>query len=144
MKHQIRGTWLTYFWRRWYELNSFILRQVQRHRKWRLSDHRPKTIWITTSKKAWRHAGRGESVKVNWEKQKITENKEIFRERVYQGIHIRKDKKKENVANWDRIANILTSVAEEVCAWNLEEDNTKPWFNWRENEINQMQQEITN
>ena len=77
---------------------------------------------------AWRHAGRGESVrKVNWEKPKITDNKEIFRERVYKGIHIRKDKKKENVANWDWIANILTSVAEEVCG--LEENNTKPWFN---------------
>ena len=87
-----------------------------------------KTIWITTSKKAWRHAGRGESVrKVNWEKLKITDNKEIFRERVYQGLHTREDKKKENVANWYSIANILISVAEEVCS--LEENNTKPWFN---------------
>ena len=78
-------------------------------------------------KKARKHAGRGESVrKVNWEKPKIIDNKEIFK-RVYQGIHIRKDKKKENVANWDRIANILPSVAEEVC--DLEENNTKPWFN---------------
>ena len=33
-------------------------------------------------------------------------------------------------------------MAEEVCS--LEEKNTKPWFNGRENEINQMQQEITN
>ena len=62
--------------------------------------------------------------KVNRENQKVTDNKDIFRERVYQGLHIRKDKKKENVANWGRIANILTSVAEEVCG--LEENNTKP------------------
>ena len=51
----------------------------------------------------------------------------VFRERVYQGLHMRKDKKKENVANWNRIANILTSVAEEV--YGMEENNTKPWFN---------------
>ena len=50
-----------------------------------ISDHRPKTIWIKTNKKAWRHAGREKSVrKVNREKLRITENKEIFRERVNQ------------------------------------------------------------
>ena len=147
MKHQIRGTWLTYFWRRWYEFNSFISRQVQRHRKVKkMATIGPptKNHMDYNQQKAGRHAGRGESVrKVNWEN-KRSQKIRRYLERVYQGIHIRKDKKKENIANWDRIANILTSVAEEVFAWNLEENNTKPWFNWRENEISQMQQEITN
>ena len=71
-QHQNRGTSFTYIWRRWYELNGFIMRQDQRQRKVKkmatirensISDHRPKTIWIKTNKKACRHAGRGESVR---------------------------------------------------------------------------------
>ena len=80
-----------------------------------------------------------EKCTVNWEKLKITENKEIFRKCVNKKIQTRKDEK-DNVTNWDWRANILTSVAEEVCG--LEENNTKQWFNGREDEINQMQQEI--
>ena len=45
-----------------------------------ISDHRPKTIWTKTNKKAWRHTGRGESVrKVSWEKLKIREWSDILR-----------------------------------------------------------------
>ena len=32
MKHQNRGTWFTYIWRRWYELDGIIMRQDQSHR----------------------------------------------------------------------------------------------------------------
>ena len=151
MKHQNKGTWFTYVWRRWSELDGSIMRKDQRDRKVKkianirensISDHRPKTIRIKTNEKTWRHASRGESVRnVTWEKLKITENKEIIRERVNQEMHTRKDEKKENVTNWDWIANIVKSVAEEVCG--LEENNTKPWFSRRENEINQFPQEIT-
>ena len=119
------------------------MKKVTTIRENSISDYRPKTTWIKNNKKAWRHAGRGESVrKVNWLNLKITENKEIFRERVNQKIHTRKDEKKESVTNWDWIVNILTSVVEEVCG--LEENITKPFFKGRGNEINQMQQEITN
>ena len=56
---------------------------------------------MTIKDKTWRHAGRGERVRrVNYGKLKITENKEIFRERVTQEIHTKKDGKKENVTNW--------------------------------------------
>ena len=33
MKHQNRGTWLNNIWMRWYELDGFIMRQDQRHKK---------------------------------------------------------------------------------------------------------------
>ena len=138
MKHHNRGTWFSNIWMQLHELDGFIMRQDQSHKKVKkmatirensISDHRSKTIMIKTNKKAWRYAGRGESVgRINWKN--ITENG-IFRESVNQEIHTIKDKKKKNVTNWDWIANILSSVAEEQ--WCLEENNTKPWFNGRDN-----------
>ena len=123
MKHQNRGTWLTYFWGRWVELNGFILRQDQRQKSKENGDYRTTYQKPYGLQPAKMHGNIQAEEKV-WEKLKVTDNKKIFRDRVYQGLHIRKDKKKENVANWGRIANILTSVAEELCG--LEENNTKP------------------
>ena len=81
-----------------------------------MSDHRPKPHGLKLRKKAWRSAGRGESVRrVNWEKLKITENNDIFRKCVNQEIHTKKDE--ENVTNWDWIVNIQQEWQRMYAAW---------------------------
>ena len=53
MKHRKRGTWFSARYHRWYELDSFVVREKDRvsmvrkmcgASEWGLSDHRPKCI----------------------------------------------------------------------------------------------------
>ena len=65
-QHGNRGTWYNRSWRRWYELDGFMVKQQQRHslvvkvdtvKEMSLSDHRPKRMNIRMKKRRWRHAG---------------------------------------------------------------------------------------
>ena len=66
--HRKRGTWFSNVYRRWYELDGFIVKGTDRHRLVRklgtvrentFSDHKPKKLVIGNKGKRWRVEGRG-------------------------------------------------------------------------------------
>ena len=67
MTHRRRGTWFSARYRRWYELDGFVIKRRDRvgmvtrmcsASEWGLSDHRTKCIRVKVCPKRWRAIGR--------------------------------------------------------------------------------------
>ena len=150
MTHQNRGTWFHNRFRRWYELDGFLMRKEE----WRgmtgrmrvrgaggLSDHKVKCVEIKRQLKRWRGAGRVERVpKVRWERLKLPEVKEEYREKMRE-LREEEETMEREEDEWKRLSGLMLKAAEEACG--VEERRIQnPWTVGHEEEIREANSRI--
>ena len=122
--HPSRGTWFNRSWRRWYELDGFLVKKTQRHRilkrmvtvnEMSMSDHKPKLLSITVRQKKWRRYDDKRTPQINWAKLKDPEQRAVFEAKTELKFDNQRPKFNEDGTNWDMLTGILTSSALEVC-----------------------------
>ena len=148
--HQNRGTWFHNRFRRWYELDGFLMRRGE----WRsmvgrmrvkgaggLSDHKVKCVEVKGQVRSWRRAGRTERVpRVKWERLKLPEVKEEFREKMRE-LREQEETMEEEQEEWKRLSKVMRRAAEETCG--IEERTVQnPWTVGHEEEIREMNRSI--
>ena len=150
--HRNRGTWFHNRFRRWYELDGFLMRKEE----WRgitgrmkvsgaggLSDHKVKCVQVKKQLKRWRRAGRVERVpKVRWERLKLPEVKEEYRGKMRELMDGEGTMESEE-GEWKRLSGLMLRAAEETCG--VEERRVQnPWTVGHEEEIRQANSRIEN
>ena len=152
--HKRRGTWFNNALGRWYELDGFIMKNVQRHKLVRkvhtvmeasLSDHKPKKMKIELKNKPKIPRRQEKKVpRVQWEKLRIAEHATTYRQKVeekLENMEINERRRTEGLG-WEEIARVTTEAAAETCG--TEEKRVEnPWMIGRDEEIERMRQRIT-
>ena len=143
MKHARRGTWYNLRYRRWYELDGFIVRKNERYwmiermrtmSEWGLSDHRPKCVRVRKEVRKWRMSGPSERrvPKIKWEALQEESKKEEYVERTR--MLMNEGEWSENVGEWEKVSEVMVRAAKDVCGIR-EKGVLNPWVIGHEESI---------
>ena len=143
MKHARRGTWFNLMYRRWYELDGFLVRKNERYwmiermrtsSEWGLSDHRPKLIRVRKDVKKWRLSGPNErSVpKIKWEVLQNGNKRDEYVERT-RALLI-EGEGDDSVSEWKKVSEVMVRAAKDVCGVR-EKGVSNPWVIGHEEHI---------
>ena len=124
MRHARRGTWFNMRYRRWYELDGFLVRKNERHwmiekmrtlSEWGLSDHRPKCVSIRKDVRKWRMSGPNERKvpKIKWEVLQDENKRDEYAERTR--VLLNESETNERMGEWERVSEVMVRAAKEVC-----------------------------
>ena len=132
-----RGTWYNKKWKKWHELDGFIVKQDQRRKMGEMtvikedsfSDHRPVTVILKYQVKEKRRRGAVKKKKLDLEKfeneeirtEYQTKTREWTRERIGEGV------------NWEQMNRGLVELTEGVCG-KAERKIDSPWMRGKEEE----------
>ena len=149
--HNRRGTWFNIPRARWYELDGFLIKQDQRHRRMRgvkvleetgLSDHKPVMIKIKSKVRKWRRQRERRVPNIRYEKLKEENGKEEFRRKVSEKWGMRRDQVREDGTNWKMMSEVLTEAAEETCGKKTRQV-ANPWTIGHEEELAYLNLQIS-
>ena len=106
-----------------------------------LSDHKVKCVEVKEKVRRWRTAGRIERFpKVRWEKLKLPEVQEEYREKMRE-LRGQGEEMEDERGEWERLSKLMRKSAEAVCG--VEERKVQnPWTVGREEEIREMNRQI--
>ena len=150
MPHRNRGTWFHNRFRRWYELDGFLMRREE----WRamvgrmrvrgaggLSDHKVKCVEVKSQVRRRRRAGRIDRVpKVKWERLKLPEVGEEYRSKMAE-LREEEETTEREEGEWKSLSRIMLRAAEEACG--VEERRIQnPWTVGHEEEIREANSRI--
>ena len=150
MSHGNRGTWFSRPWRRWYELDGFLVKTTQRHRMVKtmrtinelaFSDHKPKEMEIKLKRRKWRQAPSQRTPQIRWERLRIDETREEFELKTERKMEEKRDRFIEGKTNWNVLTEVLTEAAEETCG-KRKREVSNPWTVGREEELEVMHADI--
>ena len=149
--HSCRGTWFNTPRARWYELDGFLVKQDQRHRRMRgikvleetgLSDHKPVMIRIKSKVRKWRRQPEKRVPNIRYEKLKEERVKEEFKRKVDEKWDTRREQRSEDGTNWKMLSEILTEAAEETCGKKTRQV-ANPWTVGHEEELAYLNLQIS-
>ena len=142
-RHRYRGTWFSNIHHRWYELDGFLIKQRDRHKRVKkvstinvtsYSDHKPKMMVVRSKVKAWRSAGRrGRVGQIKWEVLNSREGRESFREATRE----RWEERRREEGRWEKVAEVMRESAREVCGMR-ERRIENPWMVGHENTLDEL------
>ena len=149
MKHRRRGTWFSMRYRRWYELDGFVVRKKDRvgmvkrmcgASEWGLSDHRPKCLRVRVCKKKWRT--------VREEKRVPRVMHERMSDERVRAEYERKTREKMEDLEWEgesdewgKLAEVMVGAASEVCGEGRGRASN-PWMVGKEEELEVLHQAV--
>ena len=149
MKHRRRGTWFSARYRRWYELDGFVVRKRDRGsmvrrmcgaNEWGLSDHRPKCMRVRVCKKRWRAVREEKGVpRVMHEKLSEESVREQFERKTrekMEGVELEGESDE-----WGKLAEVMLDAAIEVCGVRRGRANN-PWMVGREVELEALHRAV--
>ena len=124
LPHKNRGMSFHNRFRRWYELDGFLMRKEQQRGMVRrmkvdgaggLSNNEVNCLEVERQVRRWRRAGRIERVpKMRWQRLLLPEVKEDFREKM---MEVRKEEeaREGEEDEWSRLTRVMMKAAEEAC-----------------------------
>ena len=124
MGHGNRGTWFSNVYRRWYELDGFIVKREDRHKLVRkmmtmdektFSDHKPKLVIIRVRGKRWRDEGgrRERAPNIKWEVFGEEEKRREFEERTREKFgELEWDEEEGGGMEYGKVKEVVLAAAE--------------------------------
>ena len=150
--HKRRGTWFSNVYKRWYELDGFLMRREQRHKRVikvntvnenTLSDHKPKRMIIQKrGEGGWKTREKKTPPRIKWEKLNVTSVEENYRAKGNELMEEewREDEEEKN-AGWNKITRVCVEAAKETCGI-AEKRIENPWMVENEEEVENLRTRI--
>ena len=149
--HSKRGTWYSNIWRRWYELDGFLMKKEQRQRTARkittdgaegLSDHLQVILTINCREaRKWRNDNT-KKPDINWEKLNNEETAARYREATEEKMRQRRAEITDESTNWKVMAEVMTEAARETCG-NRTRKVANPWTRGRQDVLEVINGDIS-
>ena len=148
MREGAHGSFMRY--RRWYELDGFLVRKNERHwmiermctmSEWGLSDHRPKCVRMRKNVRKWRVSGANESrvPKIKWEVLQDENKREEYKERTR--VLLSESESNERTGEWERVSEVMVRAAKDVCGVR-EKGVVNPWVIGHEESISERMRRV--
>ena len=150
--HRQRGTWFSNIFKRWYEIDGFLMRNRERQQHVRklctigeaaLSDHKPKKLRVELKKKRWRKPiQRKKTPRIKWEMLQVEEVAVAYGRRLEERLGEEEEERRIDMTGWVNLAEVVVEVAAEVCG--LKEKSVEnPWMIGREEESAELRRRIS-